>query len=112
MQKFHAAASSWSQPVRRAVKNALRRKQNGNEGRTCWRDLCASQLRISCQTFRVSYTRLIFGLPALRNVQPGVPSVGAFSDYVIFIGAELIVAVSAVVTVWHWLLRPRSGAES
>jgi hypothetical protein len=55
---------------------------------------------------------LIFGLPALRNVQPGVPSVGAFSDNVIFIWAELIVAVSAVVTVWHWLLRPRSGAES
>ena len=55
---------------------------------------------------------LIFGLPALRNVQPGVPSVGAFSDNVIFIWAELIVAVSVVVTVWHWLLRPRSGAES
>jgi hypothetical protein len=55
---------------------------------------------------------LILGLPALRNVQPGVPSVGAFSDNVIFIWAELIVAVSAVVTVWHWLLRPRSGAES
>jgi hypothetical protein len=45
-------------------------------------------------------------------VHPGVPSVGAFSDYVIFIWAELIVAVSAVVTVWHWVLRPRSGAES
>jgi hypothetical protein len=42
----------------------------------------------------------------------GVPSVEAFSDYVIFIGAELIVAVSTVVTVWHWLLRARSGPES
>jgi Domain of unknown function (DUF4436) len=48
---------------------------------------------------------LIFGLPALRNVQPGVPPVGAFSDYVAFIWAELIVAVCAVITVWHWLLR-------
>jgi hypothetical protein len=55
---------------------------------------------------------LIFGLPALRNVQPGVPTVGAFSDYVIFIWAELIVAVSAAVTVWHWLLRARSKSES
>jgi hypothetical protein len=55
---------------------------------------------------------LIFGLPALRNVQPGVPSVGAFSDYVIFIWAELIVAVSTVVTVWHWLLRARPESES
>lgn len=54
---------------------------------------------------------LIFGLPALRNVQPGVPPIGAFSDYVIFIWAELIVAVSAVVTVWHWLLRARTTSE-
>jgi hypothetical protein len=55
---------------------------------------------------------LIFGLPALRNVQPGVPPVGAFSDYVTFIWAELIVAVCAVLTVWHWLLRRRSASES
>jgi hypothetical protein len=55
---------------------------------------------------------LIFGLPALRNVQPGVPPVGAFSDYVTFIWAELIVAVSAVVTVWQWVLRARPKSES
>ena len=55
---------------------------------------------------------LIFGLPALRNVQPGVPPVGAFSDYVTFIWAELIVAVSAVITVWHRLLRPPCKSES
>jgi hypothetical protein len=54
---------------------------------------------------------LIFGLPALRNVQPRVPPVGAFSDYVTFIWAELIVAVSAVITVWHWLLRTQSKPE-
>jgi Domain of unknown function (DUF4436) len=55
---------------------------------------------------------LIFGLPALRNVQPGVPPIGAFSDYVTFIWAELIVAVSAVATLWHWLLRTNPGSES
>jgi len=55
---------------------------------------------------------LIFGLPALRNVQPGVPPVGAFSDYIIFIWAELIVAVSAVVTVWQWVLRAHHQSES
>jgi hypothetical protein len=55
---------------------------------------------------------LIFGLPALRNVQPGVPPVGAFSDYIIFIWAELIVAVSAVVTVWQWVLREHHKSES
>jgi hypothetical protein len=44
---------------------------------------------------------LIFGLPALRNVQPGVPPVGAFSDYVTFIWAELIVAFAAIITALH-----------
>ena len=48
---------------------------------------------------------LIFGLPALRNVQPGVPPVGAFTDYVTFIWSELTVAACAVIIVWHWLLR-------
>ena len=41
-----------------------------------------------------------------------MPPVGAFSDYVTFIGAELIVAVSAVVTVWQWVLRARHKSES
>jgi hypothetical protein len=52
---------------------------------------------------------LICGLPALRNVQPGVPPVGAFGDYVSFIWAEIIVGLSAVIIIWTWLLR--SGEE-
>jgi Domain of unknown function (DUF4436) len=48
---------------------------------------------------------LIFGLPALRNVQPGVPPVGAFGDYVSFIWAEIIVGVSTIIIIWTWLLR-------
>lgn len=51
---------------------------------------------------------LIFGLPALRNIQPGVPPVGAIVDYVAFIWAELIVAASAIIIVWTWLLRSRA----
>jgi hypothetical protein len=47
---------------------------------------------------------LIFGLPALRNVQPGVPPVGALGDYLSFIWAEIIVGVSAIIIVWTWLL--------
>ena len=46
---------------------------------------------------------LIFGLPALRNVQPGVPAVGALGDYVSFIWAEIIVGLSAIVIIWTWL---------
>jgi hypothetical protein len=44
-------------------------------------------------------------LPALRNVQPGVPVVGAFGDYVSFIWSEIIVGLSAMIIIWKWLLR-------
>lgn len=39
---------------------------------------------------------LIFGLPALRNVQPSVPGMGVLSDYISFIWAELMVSISAI----------------
>jgi hypothetical protein len=54
---------------------------------------------------------LIFGLPALRNIQPGVPPVGAFCDYVSFIWAELIVAISALIVAWVWLFRSFSESK-
>jgi hypothetical protein len=48
---------------------------------------------------------LIFGLPALRNIQPGVPPVGVLGDYFSFIWAELFVAASAIIMICIWLLR-------
>jgi hypothetical protein len=50
---------------------------------------------------------LIFGLPALRNIQPGIPAVGVFGDYISFLWAELVVAASAVIVVWTWIRRTR-----
>jgi hypothetical protein len=50
---------------------------------------------------------LLFGLPALRNAQPGVPALGAFGDYLSFLWAEPIVAVSAIIVIWTWLMRQR-----
>lgn len=50
---------------------------------------------------------LIFGLPALRNAQPNVPPLGAFSDYLSFLWAEFIVAASTVIVVWRWILSSR-----
>jgi len=47
---------------------------------------------------------LMFGLPALRNAQPGIPTLGVLGDYVSFLWAEIIVAGSAVLTMWIWLL--------
>jgi hypothetical protein len=54
---------------------------------------------------------LIFGLPALRNAQPGVPPIGAFCDYISFIWAELIVAVSGLLFAWRWLRSTRTKAS-
>jgi hypothetical protein len=48
---------------------------------------------------------LIFGLPALRNVQPGVPPVGVMGDYLSFIWAQNIVGISAVMIMVAWLRR-------
>jgi hypothetical protein len=50
---------------------------------------------------------LIFGLPALRNIQPGVPGVGVLSDYISFIWAEFIVSISAIALAWTWIIRSR-----
>ena len=48
---------------------------------------------------------LIFGLPALRNTQPGVPGIGALGDYLSFIWAELLVTTSAIALAWTWIIR-------
>jgi hypothetical protein len=58
---------------------------------------------------------LIFGLPALRSIQPGVPTVGVLGDYFSFIWAELFVAASAIIMMGTWLLRsrkPKSTSKS
>jgi hypothetical protein len=54
---------------------------------------------------------LIFGLPALRNIQPGVPPIGGFSDYLSFIWAETMVAISAIALAWTWILRSKKDEK-
>jgi Domain of unknown function (DUF4436) len=55
---------------------------------------------------------LIFGLPALRNIQPGVPPVGGFSDYMSFIWAEMMVSISAIALAWVWIVRSKKDEKS
>jgi hypothetical protein len=55
---------------------------------------------------------LIFGLPALRNVQPNVPGMGVLSDYISFIWAELMVSISAIALAWIWIIRSRENRKS
>jgi hypothetical protein len=55
---------------------------------------------------------LIFGLPALRNVQPNVPGMGVLSDYISFIWAEFLVSISAIALAWIWIIRSRKSRKS
>ena len=55
---------------------------------------------------------LIFGLPALRNVQPNVPGMGVLSDYISFIWAEFLVSISAIALAWIWIIRSRKNRKS
>jgi hypothetical protein len=55
---------------------------------------------------------LIFGLPALRNVQPNVPGMGVLGDYISFIWAELMVSISAIALAWIWIIRSRESQKS
>lgn len=56
-------------------------------------------------------TALIFGLPALRNIQPGVPPVGGFSDYLSFLWAEMMVSISAIALAWTWIDRSKKTTD-
>jgi hypothetical protein len=51
---------------------------------------------------------LIFGLPALRDTQPGIPPLGAFSDYISYLWAEAIVVMCTIISIWTWISRHRS----
>ncbi len=54
---------------------------------------------------------LIFGLPALRNIQPGVPAVGILSDSMSFIWAEMMVSISAIALAWTWIVRSKKDEK-
>ena len=55
---------------------------------------------------------LIFGLPALRDTQPGIPPLGAFSDYVSYLWAESIVVMCTIISIWTWISRHRPKKTS
>lgn len=49
---------------------------------------------------------LLFAFAAVRNSQPGVPPIGAFSDYISFFWAEVILALCLLSIIFMWLFRP------
>lgn len=55
---------------------------------------------------------LIFGLPALRNIQPGVPPVGVLGDYFSFLWAEVFVAAAAIIMALRWVFSAERKGDS
>ena len=55
---------------------------------------------------------LIFGLHALRNLQPGIPPPGTFGDSVAYTWAEVSAAGSAVALAIHWLFQRISSSTA
>ena len=49
---------------------------------------------------------LLFAFVALRNAQPGSPPIGAFSDYISFFWAEIIIALCLLSIIAVWVYRP------
>ncbi len=48
---------------------------------------------------------MLFALPAVRNLQPGVPPLGGLTDFLSFFWAESLVAVSMPILFFCWLTR-------
>ena len=49
---------------------------------------------------------LIFAFATIRNNQPGVPPIGTTSDFLSFFWAEIILALSLLIILIMWLVRP------
>lgn len=48
---------------------------------------------------------MLFALPAVRNLQPGVPALGSLTDFLSFFWAESLVAFSMPILFFFWLTR-------
>ena len=48
---------------------------------------------------------MLFALPAVRNLQPGVPPLGSLTDFLSFFWAESLVAISMPILFFCWLTR-------
>lgn len=49
---------------------------------------------------------LLFAFVALRNAQPGSPPIGAYSDYISFFWAEILIALCLLSIIAAWVFRP------
>lgn len=51
---------------------------------------------------------LLFALPVIRDMQPGVPPIGSNIDYFGFIEAEMVLILCLITTIFCWLARKGS----
>ncbi|MGB8645289.1 MAG: DUF4436 family protein [Anaerolineae bacterium] len=50
---------------------------------------------------------LLFAFPAIRNVLPGTPPLGALNDFIAFFWTESIVAICLLTLIGTWIMRPQ-----
>lgn len=62
------------------------------------------------ETLMLPYmSAVLFVLPAVRNIQPGIPVLGTLSDFLAFFGAQLGVAISLAIAFYAWLTLPKKA---
>jgi hypothetical protein len=54
---------------------------------------------------------IIFALPAIRNLQPGIPPVGTLTDFLSFFWAEILVVISVGIMFYCWQTRYKSKSQ-
>ncbi len=49
---------------------------------------------------------LVFAIPVVRNLQPGVPPMGVSIDYFGFFEVEFVLVIALIVIIFNWLYKP------
>jgi hypothetical protein len=66
--------------------------------------LCYRQRKVEPPTIAVACA-LLFALPAIRNIQPGAPTIGVTIDTVGFMWNMILVLSACVMLMWNYILK-------
>ena len=55
---------------------------------------------------------VLFAIPQLRNVQPGIPSIGCASDTVGFFWNMALIAVALLLLMWNYIIYKKEKSDT